>query len=215
MKKSILYSTMLLSVIALAACSSPSTTNGTKKNSSSSTSKATSTTNKTDSLEVKNGPLTKVGQWRQTEDLGKITLLKIMDKPKTITLTEGLTTTIESVKLFHADNITKFNTPLFRTDKKSGNYIQIVASAENNTDNEYRGIFPETIVLSDGTQVEHNRSFQTSIDVKPHAKNKEMLYFYFLDKQTPDSLRLYYSSLYDQNGIGINDIKAETEILFE
>lgn len=206
---------MLLSVIALAACSSPSTTNGTKKNSSSSTSKATSTTNKTDSLEVKNGPLTKVGQWRQTEDLGKITLLKIMDKPKTITLTEGLTTTIESVKLFHADNITKFNTPLFRTDKKSGNYIQIVASAENNTDNEYRGIFPETIVLSDGTQVEHNRSFQTSIDVKPHAKNKEMLYFYFLDKQTPDSLRLYYSSLYDQNGIGINDIKAETEILFE
>ncbi len=215
MKKSILYSTMLLSVIALAACSSPSTTNGTKKNSSSSTSKATSTTNKTDSLEVKNGPLTKVGQWRQTEDLGKITLLKIMDKPKTITLTEGLTTTIESVKLFHADNITKFNTPLFRTDKKSGNYIQIVASAENNTDNEYRGIFPETIVLSDGTQVEHNRSFQTSIDVKPQAKNKEMLYFYFLDKQTPDSLRLYYSSLYDQNGIGINDIKAETEILFE
>ena len=215
MKKSILYSTMLLSVIALAACSSPSTTNCTKKNSSSSTSNATSTTNKTDSLEVKNGPLTKVGQWRQTEDLGKITLLKIMDKPKTITLTEGLTTTIESVKLFHADNITKFNTPLFRTDKKSGNYIQIVASAENNTDNEYRGIFPETIVLSDGTQVEHNRSFQTSIDVKPHAKNKEMLYFYFLDKQTPDSLRLYYSSLYDQNGIGINDIKAETEILFE
>lgn len=215
MKKSILYSTMLLSVIALAACSSPSTTNGTEKNSSSSTSKATSTTNKTDSLEVKNGPLTKVGQWRQTEDLGKITLLKIMDKPKTITLTEGLTTTIESVKLFHADNITKFNTPLFRTDKKSGNYIQIVASAENNTDNEYRGIFPETIVLSDGTQVEHNRSFQTSIDVKPHAKNKEMLYFYFLDKQAPYSLRLYYSSLYDQNGIGINDIKAETEILFE
>lgn len=31
MKKSILYSTMLLSVIALAACSSPSTTNGTEK----------------------------------------------------------------------------------------------------------------------------------------------------------------------------------------
>ncbi len=215
MKKSILYSTMLLSVIALAACSSPSTTNGTEKNSSSSTSKATSTTNKADSLEVKNGPLTKVGQWTQTKDLGKITLLKIMDKPKTITLTEGLTTTIESVKLFHADNITKFNTPLFRTDKKSGNYIQIVASAENNTDNEYRGIFPETIVLSDGTQVEHNRSFQTSIDVKPHAKNKEMLYFYFLDKQTPDSLRLYYSSLYDQNGYGINGIKVETEILFE
>ena len=68
MKKSILYSTMLLSVIALAACSSPSTTNGTEKNSSSSPSKATSTTNKADSLEVKNGPLTKVGQWTQTKD---------------------------------------------------------------------------------------------------------------------------------------------------
>lgn len=212
MKKVILYGATLLSLGMLIACS---TTNKqqTQKNQTTSNSSPTTVTKK-DDMEVKNGLLTKVGQWTKTADLGKITLLKIMDKPTKIQLTDGLTTTIESVKLFHADNITEFNSALIRTDKKSGNYVQIIASVENNTENEYKSIFPETIVLSNGIQIKHNRSFSTSTEVKPHAKNLNMLYFYFIDDQTPDSLRLYYDSITDEKGYNINEIKAETMINF-
>ncbi|MDV5977715.1 UNVERIFIED_CONTAM: hypothetical protein KB574_09635 [Streptococcus canis] len=210
MKKTFLMTITLLSIVALGACSEKNADHNNGQKQSALTKNPVSS----NSMEVKNGILKKVGQWTIDDTLGKVKLLKITEKPKNIEITNGLSTTIKNVKLLHASDIKELNNALLHTDQKSGNYIQITASVTNDTDIEYGGIYPEVIVLSDGTQIRHNHSFNSETDVKPHAKVDEMLFFYFIGEKETDSLKLYYDSIYDNEGNGIGDIKAEETILF-
>lgn len=216
MKKIIFTSITLFTGLVLIACSNDAQTNNTITNSEEKNSQiSTSTPPTTDNQEITDGPLTKVGQWKHVDGLGKLELLKSNDTPTVLSLTEGLDISIKSVKLFQADDITEFNPMLIKTDKKTGNIIQIVASAMNNTDKEYGGLFPKTIVLSDHTQIEHNYSLTTSVNVKPHAKNDEIVTFYYIGDKTTDSIRIFYDKITDEQGYGISELKAETLITLE
>ena len=211
MKKIILGVFTLVFVICATACSS---SNSSSKTTSSSSNLVEETTETVDTMEVKDGPLTKIGQWTVDDNFGKIELLKITSNPQSLTLTDGLVVTINDMKLFNASNMNESATTVLGTNKKSGNYIQITASVKNDTDNEYKSIFPETIILSDGTQIKHSLVLTSSTDVKPRAKNDELLFFYFLDEKTTDSVKLYFDSVADERGWSFGDIKGEITILF-
>lgn len=207
MKKLSLLTVTALAIFALAACSTSKSTE---------TAPVEKTVQQSETMQVaENQPMTKIGQWKQVEGLGRLELLKMTNVPTEIVLTDGLVVTIHDVKLMSADNIQQGNPIVIDYDQKQGNIIQIHASVKNDTDKEYGGIFPETLVLSDGIQINHNHSIVGDVSVKPHAVNPEIYTYYFIGDRTTDSVRVFYDSIFDEDGYGISDIKAEETIAFK
>ncbi|HEL2343737.1 TPA: hypothetical protein TZN92_001141 [Streptococcus suis] len=215
--KKFAYTSILLLSFALVACSSTSTSTtvstSESKTSESSTTNTQTTTASTDSMQVASDQkLEKIGQWKQADGLGKLELVKISNAETSIELMPGLTLTIKDVKILHADNISELNPMLIKATESSGNIVQLRASVVNNTDTEYRSIFPRTIVLSDMTQIEHSYSLTGPTDVKPHAIVDDIVTFYYIGDKNTDSVRLYYDTVTNSKGYLVDEINQEVTV---
>ena len=206
MKKLSLITVSTLLLFSLAACATENKTE-TKE-----IKKIEKVISKSDSLEVKKGELTKVGQWTNSDDFGKLKLLKINNSPSTIKLSDGLSTTVDNIKVFHSDKISESMKLYLGTESGHGNFVQISSKVINDTNNEYDNIYPNMLVLSDGTQIEHSHSFDRNIGVKPNSKNEDLLFMYYIGDKIPDSITLYFDQITDSDGYGIEEIKASQKI---
>ncbi|GBG94612.1 hypothetical protein LFYK43_10710 [Ligilactobacillus salitolerans] len=161
MKKSVVSSIALLSLgLLLAGCGSSSADKSDNAGKSAKTTQAGKTSSsKKDDREITNGPLLKVGQWSNDEDMGKITLTKITAPENTVAKDGPVEFKIKDVKLFKAEPKTKaqrsYDNDYFSTNGVTNPfyYVQIQFNAKNTSANEVQVNGVKSLVTSTGQQI--------------------------------------------------------------
>lgn len=166
MKKSVVSSIALLSLgLLLAGCGSSSADKSDNAGKSAKTTQAGKTSSsKKDDREIINGPLLKVGQWSNDDDMGKLTLTKIAAPENTVVKDGPIEFKIKDVKLFKAEPKTKAQR-LYDNDYFSTNgvtnpfyYVQIQFNAKNTSASEVQINGVKSLVTSTGQQISQGQS---------------------------------------------------------
>lgn len=121
--------------------------------------------NETDENEVKDGVLTKPGQWTMEDDGSKVTLIKIKEANK-INNVGPIKLTIESVKLFQYTNLPKEDIEYYKNnhDKDVTNglsAIQIKYTVENTTN--FNLMFNAVAAVTTDTKTQVDGSLDTAM----------------------------------------------------
>lgn len=166
MKKSVVSSIALLSLgLLLAGCGSSSADKSDNAGKSAKTTQAGKTSSsKKDGREIINGPLLKVGQWSNDDDMGKLTLTKIAAPENTVVKDGPIEFKIKDVKLFKAEPKTKaqrsYDNDYFSTNGVTNPfyYVQIQFNAKNTSASEVQINGVKSLVTSTGQQISQGQS---------------------------------------------------------
>ncbi|MGG2114035.1 hypothetical protein ABFY60_27005 [Lysinibacillus pakistanensis] len=126
---------------------------------------------KTDDNEVKEGPLTKAGQWTM-DGQDKVTLVKIKEVNQTYK--QGPTNlTIESVKLLHHSNVADKTKEYLKNasgkDVTELNTIQVVYKVENTVDDNVMMMAIDTLTTDTKAQIHSYDNLASSDDTGSYA----------------------------------------------
>lgn len=124
-----------------------------------------------DSLEVKDGPLTKAGQWTMDGE-DKVTLVKIKEVNQTYT--QGpISLTIESVKLLHHSHVSEETKAYVKNtsgkDITELSTIQLIYKMENTVDNNVMMMVVDTLTTDTKAQIQSYDNMAMSDDTGTYA----------------------------------------------
>ncbi len=157
--KKLVFSAALVLSLGLTACGEEKTTGESKEETqtpaSTETEKVQKEESKSDDNEVKEGPLTKAGQWTM-DGQDKVTLVKIKEVNQTFK--QGpINLTIESVKLLHHSNISNETKEYLKNvsgkDVTELNTIQLIYKMENTVDDNVMMTAIDTLTTSTKAQI--------------------------------------------------------------
>jgi hypothetical protein len=170
MKKIMVLSMTMLTAVALSACGSSNSGTDTAGKEPSSTKtaaseKKSSSSKKSETSEVTNGPLIKVGQWKDDSMQGKMKLVKIVSPNKDFPNGQ-FTLTIKDVKIFEItpvnDDQKKLASDTFNSTGVTTPYyeVQVTYAVKNGTAKpaQFNGV--KSLVTSTGQQMDMNGGLQ-------------------------------------------------------
>lgn len=173
--KKLVFSAALVLSLGLAGCGEEKTTGESKEEtqtpSSAETEKVQKEESKSDDNEVKDGPLTKAGQWTMDGE-DKVTLVKIKEVNQTYK--QGpINLTIESVKLLHHSNISNETKEYLKNvsgkDVTELNTIQLIYKMENTVDDNVMMSAIDTITTDTKAQINGYDSMSLNEDTRSYA----------------------------------------------
>ncbi|SPT95538.1 lipoprotein [Lysinibacillus capsici] len=173
--KKLVFSAALVLSLGLAACGEEKTTGESKEETqtpaSAETEKVQKEESKSDDNEVKEGPLTKAGQWTMDGE-DKVTLVKIKEVNQTYK--QGpINLTIESVKLLHHSNISNETKEYLKNvsgkDVTELNTIQLIYKMENTVDDNVMMTAIDTITTDTKAQINGYDSMSLNEDTGSYA----------------------------------------------
>ena len=165
MKKKLIFSVALILSLGLTGCGNSETKDESKKEfqqtvdtGNTKNKETTQESKKSDENEVKDGVLSKPGQWTKEDNGSKVTLVKINETKQTHDL-GPIKLTIESVKLFQYTDLPEKDIELYKTnydkDVTNGlNAIQILYSVENTTDTNVMFHTVDTVTTDTKAQIQ-------------------------------------------------------------
>ena len=173
--KKLVFSAALVLSLGLAGCGEEKTTGESKEETqtpaSAETEKVQKEESKSDDNEVKDGPLTKAGQWTMDGE-DKVTLVKIKEVNQTYK--QGpINLTIESVKLLHHSNISNETKEYLKNvsgkDVTELNTIQLIYKMENTVDDNVMMSAIDTITTDTKAQINGYDSMSLNEDTGSYA----------------------------------------------
>lgn len=180
--KKLLFSVALVSALLLGACgeneetketttSNPETEAVTEDTKDTEKNTEVAKEEESDSLEVKDGILTKEGQWTMDGE-DKVTLAKIKEVNQTYT--QGpINITIESVKLLHHSNVSEETKAYFKNtngkDITELSTIQLIYKVENTVDNNVMMMAVDTLTTDTKAQIHSYDNMAYSDDTGTYA----------------------------------------------
>lgn len=173
--KKLIFSAALVLSLGLAACGEEKTAGESKEETqtpaSAETEKVQKEESKSDDNEVKEGPLTKAGQWTMDGE-DKVTLVKIKEVNQTYK--QGpINLTIESVKLLHHSNISNETKEYLKNvsgkDVTELNTIQLIYKMENTVDDNVMMSAIDTITTDTKAQINGYDSMSLNEDTGSYA----------------------------------------------
>ena len=180
--KKLIFSAAIVSSLLLGACGDNEETK--EKNASNPETEAVTEESKetnenteakeetdSDSLEVKDGPLTKAGQWTMDGE-DKVTLVKIKEVNQTYT--QGpINLTIESVKLLHHSHVSEETKAYVKNtsgkDITELSTIQLIYKMENTVDNNVMMMVVDTLTTDTKAQIHGYDNMAMSDDTGTYA----------------------------------------------
>lgn len=212
----------LLLLITLSACSNNSNATEESKDTGTETKKVVDVKSDTeekeeekndeDPLEVKDGPLLEVGQYKNDKYYGKVSLLKINEPDVTTDIISGLTATVKNIKLLNYEDVPENAREdayyVYGSDAQQFYLIQINYSLDNKNDFEINGTSGSTLVLSDGEQIQKNTfDDRTELyNLKAGAKASDQFSFWVVPSTDINSVKLYFNP-HDKDGYEIEESK--------
>jgi hypothetical protein len=192
--------------LGLAACGSESNAEDVKEKFSASSSissessvVAESSLSEEVAMEVKDGPLTEVGQYKNDGNRGTIYLEKINNINQSFELIPGLSMNVRDIKILRVEDATdsfKDTLDIFSIQYSDPLYLlQISYDVENNTDTPYRGVMINRIVSDDGIQIDNNLNSIYEDDVEAHAKRVDLFSLFVIDGKELNSFKAYANDL--------------------
>ncbi|WP_320940043.1 hypothetical protein [Lysinibacillus capsici] len=173
--KKLVFSAALVLSLGLAACGEEKTAGESKEETqtpaSAETEKVQKEESKSDDNEVKEGPLTKAGQWTMDGE-DKVTLVKIKEVNQTYK--QGpINLTIESVKLLHHSNISNETKEYLKNvsgkDVTELNTIQLIYKMENTVDDNVMMSAIDTITTDTKAQINGYDSMSLNEDTGSYS----------------------------------------------
>lgn len=171
--KKLIFSAVLVLSLGLAGCGGEKAKEepGEKETPVSAEQKVQKEESKTDENEVKEGPLTKAGQWTM-DGQDKVTLMKIKEVNQTYK--QGpINLTIESVKLLHHSNVADETKEYFKNasgkDVTELNTIQVVYKVENTVDDNVMMMAIDTLTTDTKAQIHSYDNLASSDDTGSYA----------------------------------------------
>ena len=150
-------------------------------------------------MEVKDGPLTEVGQFKNDENRGTIYLEKINDINQSFELIPGLSMNVRDIKILRVEDATdsfKDTLDIFSIQYSDPSYLlQISYDVENNTDTPHRGVMINRIVSDVGIQIDNNLNSIYEDDVEAHAKRVDLFSLFVIDGKESNSFKAYANDL--------------------
>lgn len=150
-------------------------------------------------MEVKDGPLAEVGQYKNDENRGTIYLEKINNINQSFELIPGLSMNVRDIKILRVEDATdsfKDTLDIFSIQYSDPSYLlQISYDVENNTDTPYRGVMINRIVSDAGIQIDNNLNSIYEDDVEAHAKRVDLFSLFVIDGKELNSFKAYANDL--------------------
>lgn len=171
-----------------------------------------------DSLEVTGNTLmTEVGQWKNDDYFGKMTLEKIKPIEEKFNLTNGLDVTITDIKLFKVENLSnniKSDMDILGISYDDVVYsLQIAPVFESTSSMGFKGVSFDRLVDSEGFQQDTNLNEIIYKELSPNAKSNTFGSHFILPDDSITNFTIYANHLTDDQGYVVDS--PGIELTFE